>query len=84
MNQYRTLINKLFDRAKFQRANYEILVKANFRVFQPLVYELLTNPDAGIREACAEILGERRSSKAIPFLIKAMTDECLYVRHDAF
>jgi hypothetical protein len=84
MNKYRTIINKLFDRGKFQRVNYDILVKANFRVFQPLVSELLTNPDAGIRETCAEILGERRSSKAIPFLIKAITDECLFVRHDAF
>ncbi len=44
---------------------------------------LHSSPDALVRESCAEILGERKSPKAIPFLINALLDTSIYVRQDA-
>jgi HEAT repeat protein len=36
-----------------------------------------------VRHEVAEILGERKHWKAIPALIDALADECIYVRQDA-
>ncbi len=84
MNKYTKLINQLFDRGKFQRDHYSALVKADSRAFPHLVEALLKSPDDGIRETCAEILADRRSAKAIPFLLRAVGDKCIFVRQDAF
>jgi HEAT repeat protein len=48
-----------------------------------LIAVLRTHPDALNREVCAAILGERRSRKAIPALLVALSDRSPHVRLDA-
>ena len=48
-----------------------------------LIDVLRTHPDALNREVCAAILGERRSRKAIPALLAALSDRSPHVRMDA-
>ena len=83
MRKYQQLINSLFKKDKYQQSIHDALVKANHHAFKPLTTSLLNHPDDNIRESCAEILGERESTKAIPFLIEALLDNCLFVRQDA-
>ena len=83
MGKYQILINGLFKQGKCQPSNHDALIKADHRAFNPLTSALLDSPDELIRESCAEILGERKSTKAIPFLIKALLDKSLLVRQDA-
>jgi hypothetical protein len=84
MGKHSTLINTLFVDGKFNQANYDALVKASRHAVGPLADALRGHIDAKVRETCAEILGERKEHKTIPFLIEALLDESLYVRHDAF
>jgi len=83
MGKYQQLIKGLFKDGKCQESNHDALIKASHQAFKPLTAHLLNSPDDLIREACAEILGERKSPQAIPFLIKALYDTNLYVRQDA-
>lgn len=80
--KYQTLINGLFKEGKCIQENHDALIKADHNAFKPLV-AALDSYDPLIREACAEILGDRKSTKAIPFLIKTLLDKNLYVRQDA-
>ena|ERR1700690_1481677 len=83
MGKYQDLINGLFKHGKLQQANYMALVQANFRAFNPLTIALLGHDNPNVRETCAEILKERKSTKAIPHLIEALCDSNLFVRQDA-
>ena len=83
MGKYQQLINSLFKQGKYQQSIYDDLLNANHHAFKPLTASLLNHPDEDIREICAEILGDRDSTKAIPFLIEALLDKSLYVRQDA-
>ena len=84
MGKYGKLIAGLFVNGKFQETSYKSLVKANSKAFKPLVDALIRDKNPDIRETCAEILSERNSPKAIPFLIEALRDRSLFVRQDAF
>ncbi len=81
--KYSDLINGLLERGKLQKKNYDALVAADGRALSPLLRALRQHPDDTVRETCAEILGDRKSWKAIPALIEALRDPCLFVRHDA-
>ena len=83
MGKHQILIDGLFKQGKCQQSNHDALIKANHHAFRPLISALLDSQDDLIRESCAEILGERKSTKAIPFLIEALIDKSLYVRQDA-
>ena len=75
MGKYQLLIEGLFKQSKCQQYNHDGLIKADHHALKPLVAALLDSPDDLTREACAEILGERKSAKAIPFLIEALRDK---------
>jgi hypothetical protein len=83
MGKYRLLIEGLSNQGKYKQSNHDTLIKADHHAFKPLTAALLDSHDPLIREGCAEILAERKSSKAIPFLIKSLLDISLYVRQDA-
>lgn len=83
MGKYRDFIDGLMGRGKFKRPAYDALVRANNRAFPFLVEALHNHEDEDIREICAEILGDRKSTKAVPALIEALKDESLFVRQDA-
>ena len=83
MGRYEKLILALKgDKRSFQRA-YRQLVTAPPLGGKALERHLLHNPDAYIRETCAEILRDRCKARAIPSLILALKDESQYVRDDA-
>jgi len=48
-----------------------------------LAHALRHHKIACVREAIAEILGERKHPEAIPALIDALDDDALFVRQDA-
>lgn len=81
--RYQRLIEGLFKHGLCVQKNHDALIKADHRAFKPLVTALLDSYDPLVREACAEILGDRKSAKAIPSLIEALLDKSLYVRQDA-
>jgi len=83
MGKYDKLISGLFEDNSLQKSNYAALVKANNRVLKPLVSALLGHSNPNIRETCVEILHERNTAKAIPFLIEALRDDNIFVRQDA-
>ena len=83
MGKYANLINDLFDRGKLRKANYDALAKANARAAPFICEALKSHDDECVRETCAEILGDRGSSRVMPDLIDALLDSCLFVRQDA-
>ena len=85
LGKYRELIDQLDqldDLARRQDAR-KALVKADGRAISPLLHALRHHRSSDVRHDVAEILGERKHWKAIPALIDALTDECIYVRQDA-
>jgi HEAT repeat protein len=85
VGKYRALIDQLDqpdDLAEARDAR-KALVDADGRAISPLLHALRHHPSSDVRETVAEILGERKSWKAIPALIDALADECMYVRQDA-
>ena len=83
MGKYKDLVDGLMNKGRAVQANKDALVAANSRAFPFLVDGLGHHEDEVIREICAEILGERESTKAIPALIEALNDPCISVRQDA-
>lgn len=83
MGKNKDLIQCLFHDGKFCKDAYDKIVKCDNRVIKHLTRELLHNPDANIRETCAEALRDRGHARAVPTLIEALKDEILFVRQDA-
>jgi hypothetical protein len=59
----------------------ELMARRN--AVDALCVGLLTHPDDGARELCAELLGDMHSTKAVPPLIEALRDRSVHVRWDA-
>lgn len=81
MPRYREIINRLVGSTRPEARR--LLLEADGRVLSSLKHALRNHPNADVREDVAEILGERRSWKAIPALIDALDDESRFVRQDA-
>jgi HEAT repeat protein len=81
MAKYRDIIDQLHGDTR--RAARKLLVDADGRVLPALAHALRKHPNEDVRHEIAEILGERRHWKAVPVLIEALADECLFVRQDA-
>jgi HEAT repeat protein len=81
MPRYREIIDRLVGSTRPKAR--KLLLEADGRVLSSLKHALHNHPKADVREEVAEILGERRSWKAIPALIDALDDESRFVRQDA-
>jgi len=78
-----TTIDGLIKNGKVDRVVQKNLETTSAQVDAPLISTLRRHADPLVREACAAILGERRSRKALPALLKALDDESVHVRMDA-
>ena len=83
MGKYKSLIQSLCKNGNVSQDAYDRLVRADNRAIKYLTQELLANPNADIRESCAEILRDRGHARAVPALIEALKDRQLFVRQDA-
>ena len=83
MGKNSDIIDNLMVSGRGNHEAYVQLLRADSRAFRPLVRALRNHPDEDIRESVAEILGERRDIRAIPYLIEATDDPDWSVRQDA-
>jgi HEAT repeat protein len=86
MGKYAGLIDQLNVEAsevEQRREARKTLVEADGRVLPALTHALRRHKHPSVRETVAEILGERKHWKAVPALIDALGDDCLFVRQDA-
>jgi len=79
----RELIDHLVIGGKVNADVQTQLEKTRARVDDLLIETLRRHRDDLTREVCATILGERRSRKAIPALVRALSDRSPHVRLDA-
>jgi len=79
----RELIDQLVVGGKVNADVQMQLEKTRTRIDDLLIETLTRHRDDLMREVCVSILGERRSRKAIPALVRALADRSPHVRLDA-
>lgn len=79
----REMVDRLVVGGKVNTDVQTQLEKTRAHIDGLLIETLTRHSDDLMREVCASILGERRSRKAIPALVRALADRSPHVRLDA-